>query len=150
MRIRKYRVVIGALLAGVLLAMIGVLHKCNTLSPEVIAAVRFSHVLENVSAYEQAGFEVEQKNSLVVLSNRAENPTIEMYLFDKDVDDATLKYNIRVSRNPLGNDISSWLVLYAVIAEDGQGSMKIWLDCSSPLDGHRQLEKLLVELFSVQ
>lgn len=150
MKRRKCILIMGSIFLCVLLIGVYSTIRFDTLSTEARNMINFKHISENVSVYEQAGFEIEQSGRTVILNNRADNPTIEIYLYNNELTDTPLEYRIQFSRNLLNPSIATWLVLYADVYQEGHGSMKIWLDCSSRMDGIRQLEVLIHELFSLQ
>ena len=138
-------IIVGVLLCILLIGIY--LNYQSNLSAKTLSSIPFGNISENILLFEQAGFEVENKNDVVTLKYKADNPTIEIQLYDNKTSVSPPNYRIRISRNPLGKGISSWLVLYADVYQEGQGYMKIWIDCWSSIDGHRKLVSLLKEMF---
>ena len=150
MRAKKWLLAAAAILIAVPIILVCIMKQCTTLPKSILDEIQFSYIGERVDVYEQAGFDVEYVADTVILNNRAENPTIEIQLYGKGQSSTPIKYHINISRNPLGNSLSSWLVLHAQIYQEDQGYIKLWLDCSSPWDGREKLESLLDDLFALQ
>ena len=144
---KKVRRIIAGVVLCILLLGIYFSNQSNILSANILGSIQFGRISENVLVFEQAGFAVDNKNDVVTLRYKAENPTIEIQLWDNEASASPLIYRTHISRNPLGKGISSWLVLYADVYQEGQGYMKIWIACWSSMDGHRKLVALLRELF---